>query len=131
MELVFRFIRGWGVLLGVPALFVAAYVYPLIPSLGRIKICAVRGFLGCDCPGCGLVRSFAALVRGRLKDSVDMHPLGVVIALWLVYFFGRSMVEAFSGKRLPHLLGQGARDVIVYAFLAALILQWAVKLWIS
>jgi hypothetical protein len=131
MELVSRLIRGWGVLLGVPALFVAAYLYPLIPSLQRLKICAVNSFLGCDCPGCGLVRSFAALVRGRVRDSIDFHPLGVIIALWLVYFFGRSMAEAVSGRRLPALLGQGARDVIVYAFLAALLLQWAVKLWIS
>ena len=123
--------KGWGVLLGVPALFVVAYLYPLLPAIGRLRICAVNSFLGCDCPGCGLVRSFAALVRGRIRDSVDLHPLGVIIAAWLIYFFGRSLVETVTGRRLPSLLGQGSRDMLVYAFLAALILQWAVKLWIS
>ena len=130
MELVTRLMKGWGVLLGVPALFVVAYIYPLIPAIGRLKICAVNSFLGCDCPGCGLIRSFAALVRGRIRDSVDLHPLGV-IAIWLIYLFGRSMAETVTGKRLPTLLGQGARDILVYAFLGALLLQWAVKLWIS
>lgn len=131
MELVTRFVRGWGVLLGVPALFFAAYIYPHIPLLHRIEICAARSFLGCDCPGCGVASSLWALVHGNLRRSIDLHPLGVIIALWLVYFFVRSFIENVSGRRLPTLLGPGARDIIVYAFLAALFLQWAVKLWIS
>jgi hypothetical protein len=131
MELAIRLMRGWGVLLGVPALFVVAYLYPHMPLLSRIEVCAVRGFLGCDCPGCGVASSLWALAHGNLRESVDLHPLGVVIALWLIYLFGRSLVETVTGKGLPTLLGQGGRDIVVYVFLAALILQWAVKLWIS
>jgi hypothetical protein len=131
MERVVRFFEGWGVLMGVPALFVAAYVIPLIPALGRIQVCAVRGFLGCDCPGCGLIRSFSALVHGRIWQSIDFHPLGVVIAGWLVYLFARVAIGRVRGRPLPTLLGQGARDLVVFIFLAALAFQWAVKLWLA
>lgn len=131
MEFAARFFKGWGVLMGVPAFFVAAFLYPLIPALARIQVCAVRGFLGCDCPGCGLIRSFGALAHGGIRESVDFHPLGVVIAAWLIYIFARAAIGAARGRGLPTLLGQGARDLVVYIFLGALAFQWAVKLCIA
>jgi len=131
MELAVRVIRGWGVLLGVPALFFAAYFYPHIPLLGSLKLCAVRGFLGCDCPGCGMTRSLWAVAHGRVRESIDFHPLGIIVAGWLLYIFLRSLAEAGSGRRLPALLGRGSRDILVYAFLGALVFQWAVKLWLA
>ena len=38
------------------------------------------------CPGCGLTRSWVALMHGNLADSIREHPLGpitVVVALQL------------------------------------------------
>lgn len=131
MEYILQALRGWGVVLGVPALFVSAYIYPLIPTLKRIPICAVKGFLGCDCPGCGLIRSFAALTHGKIRQSIDFHPLGIIIAGWLIYVFARSLVKIIMKRDIPMLLNQGQRDVLLYAFLAALIIQWLFKILIA
>lgn len=50
--------------------------------------CLVKGFLGYDCPGCGIQRSFWALTEGKLWESVVMFPalliyLGLIGLLFL------------------------------------------------
>ncbi len=49
--------------------------YPLPPS------CFSRTYLGVDCPGCGLTRSFILLAQGDLRASVARHRLGWLLAL--------------------------------------------------
>lgn len=111
-------------LLGIPALLVAAYFLPRFPVLLEAPLCAVRGFLGVACPGCGLTHAFIALAHGRIRGSVDAHPLGIVIALWLLYMLGRRIAALAIGRRPPELLTQRSRDWCLGAFLAALFSQW-------
>lgn len=124
----FSFPEGWGILIGVPALVLLAYIYPLIPGFSTLPLCGVRHFLGVDCPGCGLTSSFAALAHGHIRMSIDCHPLGIVIMLWLIYMFGRSACALLCGRMPRPLLMQGQRDFIMYAFLVALIGRWVFKL---
>ncbi|WP_373866038.1 DUF2752 domain-containing protein [Pseudonocardia sulfidoxydans] len=53
--------------------------------------CPWRRLTGRRCPACGLTRSVALAWRGRVRDSVDAHPLGVVL---LAVIF----VRVLSGK---------------------------------
>ena len=122
------FIQGWGVLLGVPAIFLFAYFYYRIPFASKASFCSVRHFLGVDCPGCGLTRSFAALMHGNIRESVDIHPLGIIIAAWLAYMFFRGIYACIAGRWPRSILTQGQRDIVVYAFLLGLIVQWIVRL---
>lgn len=131
MDFVLRIAKGWGVLLGVPALFAIAFIYPSIPVVNRIALCSVRRFTGYDCPGCGLKTAFIALAHGRVRECVDAHPLAIIVMGWLGYLFVRAVVEALTGKRLPALMSQRSRDLVLYAFLAALLVQWAVKLLVG
>ncbi|MFH0800732.1 MAG: DUF2752 domain-containing protein [Pseudomonadota bacterium] len=124
----FRFFEGWGILAGASALFVVAYLFPRIPVLPKIDLCAARHFLGVPCPGCGLTRSFVAFVHGNLRASIDVHPLGAVIAVWLIYMMGRSVAAAIMRRRPPELLTQQGRDWILAAFLVGLIVQWIARL---
>lgn len=119
---------GWGILLGVPAVFSVAYFLPRVPGIDRFELCAVKGFVGVPCPGCGLTHAFVALAHGDLRGSVDAHPLGIVIALWLLVLFGRTAWAAATGRPLRELLTQRQRDWCLAAFLGALFLQWLVKL---
>ena len=114
--------------MGVPALFILAYIYPLIPVLPKLPLCGARHFLGFDCPGCGLTRSFAALTHGNLCASIYAHPMGVIIALWMIYMFLRAFFTLVAGRRPKELLKQGQRDLLMYVFLAGLLLQWIFKL---
>jgi len=124
----FRNVGGWGILLGVPALFVLAWLYPYFRTLEQFPVCAVRHFLGVPCPGCGLTHSLAALMHGNLKASIDAHPLGVVVALWLLYMMCRAAWALFARRWPRELLTQGERDLCLGAFLIALFLQWGVRL---
>lgn len=120
--------------MGVPALFVFAYLYPRVPIFSKLTFCSVRHFLGFDCPGCGLTRSFVELVHWRVRQSIDAHPLGVVIALWLLYMWGRAVYASMAGRWPPELLSQRQRDWLLAAFVVALLFQWVVKLvlmWIA
>lgn len=122
------FLQGWGVLIGVPALFVFAYFLPRIPVVKGLALCSVRRFLGVDCPGCGLKSAFIALAHGNLRESIDIHPMGVIIALWLVYMLLRAVYACIMGGWPKAILTQGQRDVVLYVFLFGLMLQWIMKL---
>lgn len=64
-------------------LIALAFVDPGVTS--HATICPV-GYFGYDfCPGCGLGRSIAWLFHGSLRNSVSMHPLGIVVAVVLVH----------------------------------------------
>lgn len=105
-----------------------AYSLPRIPLLKDVAFCTVRRFLGVNCPGCGMKSAFIALTHGEIRASVDAHPLGIVVALWFVYQFGRALVAVIAGRWPRPLLTQTQRDILLYAFLTALIVQWVVQL---
>ncbi len=115
----------------VPALVLCGYIYLQVPFLQRVPLCGVKHFLGVDCPGCGMTTSISEMVHGNLRASIDAHPLGVVIALWLAYMFVRATYMIIFGKSLRPLLTQRQRDFLMYTFLAALLIQWIVKILIA
>jgi hypothetical protein len=117
--------KGWGVVVGVPTIFLAAYLYPLFPGLWDLPTCAVRHFLGVKCPGCGLTTSFGYLAHLEFRRSVDCHPLGAVIAVWLLYMFARNVWGLASGRMPPTILKGGRGTFVAFVFLVALIFHWA------
>ena len=50
--------------------------------------CYFKYYLGIDCPGCGIQRSFVALLKGNVSESVHYHaaliPFIITIILLLV-----------------------------------------------
>jgi hypothetical protein len=125
-----RLYRGWVPLLGVPTLFLTAFIMGLYPLVLKVPICGVKFFIGLDCPGCGLTRSFAALMHGHLRESIDFHPLGLVIALWLAYMFMRALFRIIIGRPMRPLLSDRTRFLMLNAFLFALLTQWILGLLI-
>ena len=47
--------------------------------------CLYKGYLGIQCPGCGMQRSFSALLRGEVKESLILFP--ALIPLIITLFF--------------------------------------------
>ncbi len=45
--------------------------------------CAFRRVTGTPCPGCGLTRSWVALGRGAVSESLAFHRLGWVVMLYV------------------------------------------------
>ena len=102
----------------------------LLPLLNRPlpPLCQMKMLTGLDCPGCGLTRSFIALAHGQWRDSFRFNPAG---PLWFAFLAIQIPYQALQlhrisrGKRPLDLSwwGQG----MIYACLAALILQWVVR----
>ena len=113
-----------GFLFVTPALFLFAYILGGASNLESIPLCGIRFATGIRCPGCGLTSSFAALSRGRVRESIDLHPLGILIALFFVYMFTRDLFEVFSDKSVPDLLSDRGRQIVSLLFLIAILFQW-------
>ncbi len=45
--------------------------------------CVFRRVTGVPCPGCGLTRSWVALARGAVSESLAFHRLGWVVMLYV------------------------------------------------
>jgi len=43
--------------------------------------CGMRMLFHCDCPACGLTRSFVHLAHGNLSSSIEVHRLGWLLAV--------------------------------------------------
>lgn len=55
----------------------------VFPSNGGPTLCPFALLTGMACPGCGMTRAGAALVRGDLVAAWEFHPLIVLVATWL------------------------------------------------
>lgn len=105
----------------------------MLPGLGipLPELCSFRSFLGVDCPGCGLTRSFVLAVRLRFADAWAMHPLGTLLVIYLAASVPQRL------WRLQRLLtGKPARSTVIgelaliFCFILAAYLRWTV-LWLE
>ncbi len=46
--------------------------------------CIYKGYLGIQCPGCGMQRSFSALLRGEIKESFMLFPALIPLMFTLI-----------------------------------------------
>lgn len=91
-------------------------------------LCAVRFFLGIECPGCGLTRSMLSLIRGDFSESIQFHPMGILIALVAIYLTVRALGNLFFDFRMKPLLGDKAKMIVTAGFLVGLFGQWCVRI---
>ncbi|MHA7842509.1 MAG: DUF2752 domain-containing protein [Winogradskyella sp.] len=85
--------------------------------------CITKKYLGFDCMGCGLQRSFALLLKGQFLDSFLMYPgLYSLIAL-----FGFITVNTFMN------LKNGTRIITILAILnvVVIVVSYLLKLYLK
>lgn len=100
-------------------LIVAAALLAVGP--GETSVCLIRATTSVSCPGCGMTRAAAALLRGDLSRAWTYHPLGPFVAIqaivvwaawgWTV-FVRRARVD--EAMLLALFLGNFALLVIVW-----------------
>jgi hypothetical protein len=89
-------------------------------------LCGSRALFGIDCPGCGLTRSFIALAAGDLRQSVEYHRLGWLLALAVVVQIPYRLYSLWELKR-----GVVQRTWPIWFgnfLILALILNWLLKM---
>jgi hypothetical protein len=53
----------------------------------HLLACPYKAMAGIDCPGCGMQRSFIALLRGDLAESFALYPALLPIILTFILLF--------------------------------------------
>lgn len=70
------------------------------------SLCPFLRLSGLPCPGCGLTKSIAVLYDGRLAESLNYNPLGVVIAACCAAVAACALFDVATGRRsLDRFLG--------------------------
>lgn len=83
---------------GFPALVI--YGLAVDPTTGDGGIpCLWRLVFGIDCPGCGLSRADALLVRGQVWDAIRMNWLIIPVAIGALYSFIETAVNQQHYRR--------------------------------
>jgi Protein of unknown function (DUF2752) len=103
------------------ALLVAA----LIPDrkVDNIPVlCPFRRATGLPCPTCGLTRSWVALLHGRVRASVGLHPLGAPTAAAAMLF------AAGYQERVPGLAPRLQSRALIGAAAGAWVVVWLMRL---
>jgi hypothetical protein len=82
-------------------------VFCLMPPQGLgFEMCACKRYTGAPCPGCGITRCGANLVRGDVVQAARYHPLGLLViptiaAFGLLAVSPRRWREAVRRRLVP------------------------------
>jgi hypothetical protein len=100
----------------------ATAIWLLALGPGETTICLLRNWTSVPCPGCGVTRSIAALLRGDIALAFRLHPLAPIAAA------EAAIVWAAWGVTLAR-HGRGLDEWLLARLLAANLVAF-VALWI-
>lgn len=98
------------------------------PSDNGLPVCAFKLGTGVACPGCGMTRAVAALLKGDPARSVTYHAFAPVIVIggaltWLAlalgFVTGRNFIPGFSSRVVT---------IALLAFIGLFIAYWLFRL---
>jgi hypothetical protein len=92
--------------------------------------CPFYYFTGHPCPFCGGTRSFAYMWRGDLSDAVRLYPLGPALCAGSLVGVVGLAASAVSNRRWVPRLGRMQWRLLFIAAISALLLNWALKVFI-
>src|SRR5436309_919549 len=84
-----------------------------LPGYPLPQSCLSRQWFHCNCPGCGLTRSFIYLAQGDWDRSLALHKVGWLMAIavlaqfpyrWVALRNGMQTTSPLWGKRFGQLL---------------------------
>jgi len=93
-------------------------------------LCMYRSLLGLDCPGCGLTRSFVAIMRGDLLAAWRFNPAGLLFFVVVASQIPWRIAQIWRLKRGAEELPAGRLgQVLLLSMAVALIGQWLARGW--
>jgi len=93
---------------------------------GNTSTCLVRAATGVSCPGCGMTRAAAALLRGDITGAWTFHPLAPFVAIQgLVVWIWWGWIAFVRRQRV----NEAILLWLLIADTALLVAVWAVRLF--
>jgi len=121
----------WILWLVMVVVWIGSFVYDGTP-LNDTVWCVWRRFVGLNCFGCGLTRSFMAVSDGHILRSLALHPVGPFLYGAMVWRIVVTLLRTGSGNvallRLPSRLVVGYWMLVSVVFCAhavKVIMGWA------
>jgi hypothetical protein len=116
---------------GLPVLLLVLAIVD-VPDEPALTLCGFRNLTGLPCPGCGMTRSVAALLKGRALQSVHFNALAAPTLLLMVMVWLRSVCLLTNRQqtmtRLSELVSPRQRVSLGWTFLVVVGVYWAGRL---
>jgi hypothetical protein len=93
-----------------------------LPRLPMPQMCGSKAWFGIECPGCGLTRSFILLAHGDWSGAYQMHRLGWLLALAVLFQFPYRIYALARNESYP--LGRRLPKYFGYLLIALLLVNW-------
>ncbi len=91
---------------------------------GNYPTCPFLWATGLFCPGCGTLRTIHALAHLDPVAAIGLNPLALAMVPFLVFWWGRWMINAWRGRPRRTTL---AHPAYLWAFLALVVVYWVVR----
>ena len=83
----------------------------------HLLTCPIKHLFGIDCPGCGMQRSFLALMRGDVSASLKFHPAALPLLVLVAFTLVHLKVDFKFGALLIKMLFIGIAIIIVIKYI--------------
>ena len=91
--------------------------------------CPMLRVVGIPCPGCGLSRACAAMVKGDPQHSLHMHAFAVPVLIGVALLLVTAALPASARERIGRVVERlESRTGITFMLLSALLLYWLGRL---
>ena len=100
-----------------------------LPDYPLPETCMSRRLFGIECPGCGLTRSFVYLAHGEWAASWNVHHVGWLLALAVVFQVPYRIFALATGQPAP--LGKSAPKFVGTLLVVLLIVNWIANAFVQ
>jgi len=130
---------GWGdfkspdaiIVVGLPILLLALAICD-VPDEPALILCGFRRLTGLPCPGCGMTRGLAALLKGQVLQSVHFNALAIPALLFMVMVWCRSVClltnRGRTAARLSALVSFWHHAPVGWGILIVVVVYWVSRL---
>lgn len=93
---------------------VAILLYTSLVNVIFHAFCPMVIATGFPCPGCGMTRAIFYLLTGRVTESLYIHPMGIAVICFFLYFVWNRYIIGRNPKGMQWLVGSGLALLIVF-----------------
>jgi hypothetical protein len=88
--------------------------------------CTFKTLTGLPCPSCGMTTSFALLVRGDVRHSMQANWVGTLLAVLWMAIIPWSILSAALGRPLFMISIERTLTKLVIGFVVIMMLRWVI-----